>query len=186
MGQHGAGCQPPNPLGPWRASTFEDLTFAEIEARIAACHPDVRALYAYWQSKRHGDAPPRRLDIDPLEVKRCLGTITIVDVVPDARRFVYQLVGTWDVAARGYDPTGKSVAEAFFGGTAEETLSCYEYVVQNRSPFCYRDPYPAPDGKIEQDDIIYLPLSEDGATVTSILVFGHSFRPTRRDSGSAF
>lgn len=127
---------------------------------------------------------PRRSDLDPLEVKSFLGAITIVDVTADARRFVYRLVGTKDVATRGYDPTGKAVAEAFFGGSSEETISCYEYVARTHRPFCYRDPYLAADGKTEQDDIIYLPLSEDGIEVTSIIVFSHSYHGNRRSSGS--
>jgi hypothetical protein len=169
------------------APLFKDITAAEIQARIAACHADVLRLYAYWQSKcRPGIVAPRRSDIDPIDIFPLLGNILIVDVVPDDRRFVYRLVGTRDVACRGFDPTGKSVVEAWFGGSLEETLSCYDYVVRQAGPFCYRDPYLAPDGETEQEDIIYLPLSEDGSTVTGILVFSRSITVHRRDAGSRF
>lgn len=104
----------------------------------------------------------------------------LVDVMADERRFVYRLVGTGEVANRGSDPTGKSVPEAFFGGSAEETLACYESVVRNRAPFCYRGDYAAPDGRTETDDIIYLPLSDDGANVNMILVYSHSYSYKRR------
>ena len=165
---------------------FEELSRQDIERRIAASHADVRDIYDYWRSKLTERGLPRRADIDPLEIRRFLGAITIVDVVPDARRFVYRLVGTLDAAIRGYDPTGKSVAEAFFGGTLEETLSCYEYVVRTAGPFCYRDPYPVSDGNFEQDDLIYLPLSDDGCAVSNVLIFCHSYHASRRSGGSAF
>jgi len=165
---------------------FENLGREEIEKRIADSHADVRDLYRYWHFKRGQRLMPRRGDIDPLEIRRFLGAISIVDVVPDPRRFVYRLVGTLDAAIRGYDPTGKSVAEAFFGGTLEETLSCYEYVVRTRAPFCYRDPYPVADGRYEEDDLIYLPLSDDGQAVTNVLVFCHSYHAHRRRGGSSF
>jgi hypothetical protein len=104
----------------------------------------------------------------------------LVDVTADERRFVYRLVGTAEVANRGSDPTGKSVQEAFFGGSVDETLSYYEHVVRCRAPFCYRGDYAAPDGRIETDDIIYLPLSEDGDNVNMILVYSHSYSYKRR------
>jgi hypothetical protein len=123
---------------------------------------------------------PRRADIDPVDIRKFLPMTMLVDVTADERRFVYRLVGTKEVAERGHDPTGKPVLETFFGGSAEEALSCYEYVVRNRAPFCYREPYHAPDGRIETDDIIYLPLSSDGSNVDMILVFTHCYSFRRR------
>jgi hypothetical protein len=164
---------------------FEHITPDEIRGRIGACHTTVQAMYDYWLAKRGSRTMPGRADIEPAEIKRLLPMMVLVDVTTDARRFVYRLVGTQEVAERGADPTGKSVAEAFFGGSLEETLSCYDYVVRNRAPFCYRDPYAASDGQIQNDDIIYLPLSEDGASVNMVLVFTHcrsSWRRTKAGS----
>ena len=152
---------------------FEDITPDEIRERIAACHVNVQAMHDYWLTKRGSRAMPARADIEPAEIKKLLPMMVLVDVTADARRFVYRLVGTQEVAERGTDPTGKSIAEAFFGGSLEETLSCYDYVVRNRAPFCYRDPYAAADGQVQSDDIIYLPLSDDGAGVNMVLVFTH-------------
>jgi len=159
---------------------FEQITPDEIQGRIGACHKTVQTMYDYWLAKRGSRIMPARADLEPAEIKKLLPMMVLVDVTADARRFVYRLVGTQEVAERGADPTGKSVAEAFFGGSLEETLSCYDYVVRNRTPFCYRDPYAAPDGQIQNDDIVYLPLSEDGATVNMILVFTHCRSVWRR------
>ena len=68
--------------------------------------------------------------------------MVLVDVTADARRFVYRLVGTQEVAERGNDPTGKSVAEAFFGGSLEETLSCYAMSFGTRRPSAIAVPMP--------------------------------------------
>lgn len=165
---------------------FRDLTREEIEARISASHADIRSVYDYWKSKCGLRLMPKRTEIDPLEIWRFISSITILDVTTDTRRFVYRLSGAKDIAARGYDPTGKSVAEAFFGGTLEETLSCYQYVVDTRGPFCYRDPYLAPDGRTERDDILYLPLSDDAFTVNNILVFSHSYQRHKREIGPSY
>jgi hypothetical protein len=164
---------------------FEDITPEEIRGRIAACHKNVQAIYDYWLAKRDGRTMPARADLEPAEIKKLLPMTMLVDVTQDERRFVYRLVGTREVAERGSDPTGKSIAEAYFGGSLEETLSCYDYVVRNQAPFCYRDPYAAADGQVQNDDIIYLPLSDDGARVNMVLVYTHcrSFLG-RRKAGS--
>ncbi|HVT51109.1 MAG TPA: PAS domain-containing protein [Dongiaceae bacterium] len=79
----------------------------------ASCHPDILTVLAYWESKRRGRVMPGRDDIDPTELVKYLPYISIIDVVEDPRRFVYRLVGTMEVEVRGFDPTGKAVADGF-------------------------------------------------------------------------
>jgi hypothetical protein len=155
---------------------LERLSPEETEARIAASHADIRAMVGYWRGKAGARRMPCRTDIDPVEIKVFLPRITLVDVVPDARRFVYRLVGTEEVASRGNDPTGRSVAEAYFASSPEESLWYYEYVAQHGEPYCFRGDYRAPDGALEKQDVIFLPLSEDGETVSIILVFYYDYR----------
>ena len=155
---------------------LERMKPEETEARIAACHADIRAMVAYWREKAGPHRMPRRSDIDPGDVVPFLSRITLVDVVPDARRFVYRLVGTEEVANRGNDPTGRSVIEAFFATSAEESLSYYGYVAQYGEPYCFRGDYYAPDGGLEKQDVIFLPLSDDGQSVNMILLFYHDYR----------
>lgn len=163
---------------------LERVSPEETEAQIAAAHPDIRAMFDYWRRKAGVRRMPNRADIDPSEIKSFLPRITLVDVVPDARRFVYRLVGTEEVASRGMDPTGRSVVEAYFASSAEESLMYYEYVARFAEPYCYRGAYRAPDGAEEKQDVVFLPLSEDGATVNIILVFyfDYKFHPRVEDS----
>jgi hypothetical protein len=158
---------------------YEDVAEADVQRRIAACHDSVRSLYAYWRSKCNGRSMPSRADIDPADFRRHLPSITLVDVVADARRFVYRLVGTQEVVGRGCDPTGRSVRDAFYSESREAALASYEYVVRTRRPFCFRDPYVTSDGWHEEEDTIYLPLSPDGVAVNMVLVYTRSaqFRP---------
>jgi len=163
---------------------YEDVSEEEVEHRIISSHESVRAVVAYWRKKCGGGLMPRRADIDPADLKPYLPCIILVDVVPDERRFVYRLVGTHEVAGRGFDPTGLSVREAFYAESEEAGLSTYEYVVRERRPFCFRDPYVTPDNWYEHEDTVYLPLSADGTVVNMILVYSHSldFKPRIIDS----
>lgn len=141
------------------------------------CHRDTVTLYRYWRAKCRGGRLPARADIDPVELPpRLLPGITLVDVVPDARRFVYRLVGTGEVEVRGMDPTGRPVAECFFGFSVDDALSCYTKVVETRAPFLDATPFTATNGQYVSEETIFLPLSADGINVNMVLVFAHCSR----------
>ena len=133
----------------------------------------IKMMYRYWCSKCRGNALPRRADIDPTELPPgFLPHITIVEVVPDKRRYVYRLVGTKEVELRGQDPTGKSVIEAFFGPSVEDALKCYDTAVITRLPYYDNQPFNSADGHYTDDEDLFLPLSDDGQTINRVLVFG--------------
>ena len=143
---------------------------------LARSSAAIKQVYGYWRSKCEGDRMPRRRDIDPVEIPRLLPHLTIVEVVPDERRYVYRLVGTKEVEIRGRDPTGKSVLDGFFGPSLDDALSCYDTVVASRRPHYDDSPYVTPNGRFSDDETLFLPLSEDGENVSRILVFG-TFSP---------
>ncbi len=116
---------------------------------------------------------PGRRDIDPVEMKPWLAHLILVDVLAEEPRFVYRLVGTGEVAQRRRDPTGKPVSEAFFASEADQALAHYEHVVTSGNPFFWNSPYSTSTGRTAHDDILFLPLSDDGITVNMIMVFTH-------------
>lgn len=135
---------------------------------------NVRALYFYWRAKCRDGRLPRRADIDPTEIPSLLPYLTIVEVVPDQRQYVYRLVGTKEVEIRGQDPTGKSVAEAYYGPSVEDSYASYERTVATAQPFYDDSPFQGPDGRYKDDEMLFLPLSEDGETVTRIILISQS------------
>jgi hypothetical protein len=141
----------------------------------AHCNENTLAIYAYWLQKYGERRMPARSDVDPTTMPRqALPGVSIVEVVPDERRYVYRLVGTGEVEVRGHDPTGESVKEAFFGPSAEDALACYDRVVSTRAPFLDAMPFTSPSGRYVTVETLFLPLSEDGTNVTKILVFSPS------------
>lgn len=143
----------------------------EDPAWLARASASIRAMYGYWKSKCVGDRLPRRADIEPLDFPRLLPHITLVEVVADERRYVYRLVGTKEVEVRGRDPTGKSVIDGFFGPSLADALRCYDTVVATKRPFYDDAPYITPDRRYSDDESLFLPLADDGATVNRIMVF---------------
>lgn len=150
------------PLTAWSPELLDD------------CHASLRQLYAYWDARRGARAMPARGDLDPIDLKALLPMLILIDVVADARRYTYRLVGTQEVEMRGRDPTGKSILEAFYGETAEDTIFYLDRVVQTREPVLYRGTYQPLTTRTQRDDVLYLPLSKDGETVNMIVLLSHT------------
>lgn len=136
----------------------------------STCHPDMLWMLSYWEAKCRGRRMPSRADIDPVDLKPHLPHITLVDVVADDRRYVYRLIGTREVELRGYDPTGRSVLDAYFAASVEAALANYDAARDTRAPHYVADPYQVVDRYIGEEDL-FLPLSNDGETVNMIMVF---------------
>ena len=151
------------------------MTQAENPEWLTRASDPIKVMYQYWLSKCRNDAPPRRSDIDPVDIQpKFLPHIVIVEVVPDARRYVYRLVGSKQVTDRGGDPTGKSVVEAFIGPSVEDALGCYDAAVSTRRPHYDYQPFVTKDGRHPDDEMLFLPLSDDGKIINRVLVFGSS------------
>jgi hypothetical protein len=143
-------------------------------------------VFHYWDDKRGGRVMPLRSDIDPNEMRRHLPGIMLIEVKRDPLDFIYRLVGTREVAARGNDPTGKRVADSWFGSNAKDVVANYERVVESRSFLYDFDKFVRPGGRRVQDESLFLPLATDGDEVGQIMVYsfyGDSWagsRPTAR------
>jgi hypothetical protein len=140
--------------------------------------PLLAELFRYWDQRRAGRAMPARGDIGPEDFRRQLPGILLVDVEGEDEAgigiFRYRLVGTGEVALRGHDPTGKLVQHGFFGPSLQDVLDCYE-TVRRDCTFLY-DPlrYRTPEGKWADEHTLFLPLSEDGVSVSQILVYSET------------
>lgn len=141
---------------------------------LADCHASLRQLYAYWDARRGERVMPARSDLDPVDLKQLLPMLILIDVVADARRYVYRLVGTREVEMRGRDPTGKSILDAYYAESAEDTTLYLDRVVQTREPVLYRGTYQPLTTRTQRDDVLFLPLSKDGDAVNMIMLLSHT------------
>ena len=132
---------------------------------------DLQPVFRYWDEKRGARRMPRRADIDPVDIVQLLPAVMIVDVVADDRRYVYRLVGTREVEARGRDPTGRPVAEAFIGSSRERVLANYDQVQLTGRPHIDTGTVVTVQDRLDDSHVIFLPLSEDDQTVSQILVY---------------
>ena len=91
-------------------------------------------LFHYWHGKRQGRAMPARSDIDPIEMKRWLGNLLLVEFPPDPMQYRIRLDGVNLVQFYSTSREGKGV-EAM---TSEEerriVLPQYMTVLEQKQP----------------------------------------------------
>lgn len=148
-------------------------TAQPLSVAAPAYHEDLVAFHTFWQGKCVGREMPARKDFDPIEIVSFLPGITLIDVVDDARRFVYRLLGTREVAMRNADPTGKGVAEGYYATSKEAAFASYEDVVTRRAPRFEQRRFLTPDNRIGHEQTVILPLSDDGETINKMIAYTH-------------
>lgn len=141
-----------------------------------ADHPQLSALFHYWNDKRQGRNMPDRADIDPIEMGgRWLPHLVLSDLRDRATRVRFRLVGTNVVKRFGFDPTGQHMDElsggAYFDALAASHLrsfiervpvyseSRFEWGVNHRLDLCH----------------LLLPLTNGGA-LPGMVLMGLVFR----------
>nr|WP_298686572.1 hypothetical protein [uncultured Dongia sp.] len=151
------------------------------------CYPDTLGFYRYWDSKRvNPDGSRRRMPprsaIDPLEMKRWLPFLQLIEVHegvgdPPQRSLVYRLVGQSEVAVRGFNPTGRTVADCAIGKESSDPMGNYNLVIDGRTPVYDWSKIPHPSGFdgggfLASQECILLPLSDDDDHVNMVITYG--------------
>lgn len=99
--------------------------------------PNMRQLFAYWQSLADGVAPERHL-VEPAAIKRLLPYLMIVEFTEVPFRVRYRLTGTRVDEQTGLNLTGRYLDE-FRHGDGEAAIryleDCYRQCVGTGMPF---------------------------------------------------
>lgn len=112
---------------------------------------------------------PRRRDIEPTEIPRLLPHLQLIEVAEGAARFRYRLTGTALVTAFGREYTGSYLDELFSGEELAYARHVYSTVCARRRPVFLRNRYSTTRDVGMVANRLYLPLSDDGASVNIIL-----------------
>jgi hypothetical protein len=129
----------------------------------------LRALEAYWRSKRHGSTLPARRDIDPWEMRNFLSHVFLVTVTQNPMRFWFRLVGGDVEQEYGEELTNRYLDEIDLDRVRHDVFEDYETAVREARPVYARCNYLKDDGKHLHYERVLLPLSSDGETVDMLL-----------------
>jgi len=132
-------------------------------------HPKIRRMHDYWLAKCAGRPMPSRADIDPLELRDCLGNLCLVEVTGETPpRFRFRLDGSNLVLSTGFDMTGK-----FLDQMPDETYrgfvaAIYRRVLETGVPVFVVNQEDWKDYHLQVNSVT-MPLSSDGARIDAIL-----------------
>jgi hypothetical protein len=130
----------------------------------------LRDGYAYWCRKAAGGKLPCRHDIDPAEIPHLLPHVRLVDVVAPGR-FRYRLVGSETREHHLTNPTGRYVDEMLSPPAGPRVVALYDECVRDRRPLYVEHEFVQPNGLRRLSRVLFTPLSENGTTISQVLVF---------------
>lgn len=130
--------------------------------------PMLRQLYHYWDERRRGRPFPARRDLDPAEFRFALGHVLLIDVLYEPLRFRFRLHGSALALRAGYDMTGRMVDELPGPENRAVLLNRCRDLVATRAPFATRSERMT-DGRIRRYEVLWLPLSDDGESITMLM-----------------
>ena len=140
------------------------------DVRERLCLDEQRELYDHWDAVRGDRLMPKRGEIDPTAIPRALPDLALMDVEGegDALRFKVRLMGT-NLAHRYGERTGYYLEDLQLGGEYDAIYAAYSECVTQRTPHVGAGDYWTADGHHMQVARLFLPLSEDGEHVTTVL-----------------
>lgn len=148
---------------------FQEFSYQAAPDDLA---PELSEFLDYWNEKRGARAMPRRADIDPFELRRHLPYFSLVDVIDGGRDFRFRLLGTGITGHFNRDSTGKMVREAYATAAPEVLawmLDSMNDVVATKRPGLMRGLLRAVMKDHVTFEVLHVPLSEDGETVSMLL-----------------
>ncbi len=136
--------------------------------------PLLAELYAYWSKCRGERFAPARADIDPVDIPHLLPHVALSEIVSDGsghrRRFRYRLAGTQIEERFGCALTNHYLDELKQGQYLAHIVGLYERIIADKVPVYSEGSFSDGDRNTLWAKRLMLPLSEDGATVTMVLV----------------
>ena len=129
-------------------------------------HPELDALYAFWK-QAGGRRLPARAQFPPTRLRRWMGNLAIVRLVPPSGRLRVDLVGTRIVEIAGVDSTGQFLDEIAPPHAVDLLLEPYRTVLDHVEPHYHR--FTPPSRPMTAVHRLLLPLADDGVTIDRIL-----------------
>ncbi len=144
-----------------------EITFDELASK------SFTVLKSYWEGQRAGRFAPAWRDIDLFALGGAVvPLVTVTDVIESPRDFIYRFWGTGHTEIKGVDNTGKSVRDHDPPSLGEIFWHEYDVVVTEKRPVAFRhDIREADDIVPRYQDVLRLPLSDDGVHVTNVISY---------------
>ncbi|HEY4342869.1 MAG TPA: PAS domain-containing protein [Parvibaculum sp.] len=146
-------------LGPRPGTSSVDYEVEEVETPL---HPKNRSLLVYWSGKAGADGFVHRRDIDPVDLKKVLGGLFIVEPIDNGADLLYRLVGSQNERRLGMRCMGRRFTECYASGMAAEQIAFHNRIFAGGEPAFLRGRLLGLDLEYVNFEASYLPLRTDG------------------------
>lgn len=166
------------PFWRWLGVGFVSDAFSAEELPVdpSTFTGDFAWLHGYWTARAGTNGMPAWADIRLVEFPAAiLPWLVVMDVVADARSFVFRYWGTERTNLQGVDMTGKSVKELKIPGLAAAMLHQNERAVAARAPILYLNRFTVPSGLTVRYAALRLPVTDGGERVSKVLALSRFF-----------
>jgi hypothetical protein len=131
------------------------LAIGELKSAV------IRASYEYWLSKCRAGQPPRRADIDPVDVPKLLPYFLLKDVLYEPLDFRYRIVGAVVRAHSRASFIGRLMSDVPDQDEDSDVWRVMQAVVEQRKPALILPPYVGPHKQFRGCEAAVLPLLGD-------------------------
>jgi hypothetical protein len=156
---------------------MEERALSDHRSASEIAEPRLRRFFSYWLDRKGSRRFPARCDIDPLDFPYLLAHMMLIDVLREPLRFWVRVHGTEMVQRAHYDLTRKLIDDLPITGYRNYVIERCRHLVETGEPTLVHHDRVL-DGRHHRYEAIWLPLSDDGKTVTQ-LICGLIYRPVR-------
>jgi|SRR5579859_7468108 len=156
---------------------MEERALFDQHSASEIAEPKLRRFFSYWLDRKGSRRFPARRDIDPLDFPYLLADMMLVDVLREPLRFWVRVHGTEMVQRAQYDLTHKLIQDLPITEYRDYVIQrCHRLVETGEPTVVHHDR--VLDGRRHRYEAIWLPLSDDGRTVTQFIC-GLIYQPQR-------
>jgi hypothetical protein len=136
---------------------------------------ETRRVFESWCHWKPAGRLPRPDEIYPHRLGDVIPSTMVVDVMESEQDYRYRTVGALEAETRCGDPTGLTVRELYRSKPEVMEFCLESYDLASASPWGIIDfsIEASANPRYLELETMFLPLSEDGARVTQILVYSH-------------
>lgn len=134
---------------------------------------ETRRVFDAWLQTSRAEGLPMLADFRLLAIEDLLPSTLIVEVLDDAHDYRYRRCGRREMDVRGEDPTGRTVRQCHQGEILEFVLENYDRVVSAADGLLDLSIDISGNKRFVATEVLFLPFSDVGVTVTDILVYSH-------------
>lgn len=150
----------------------DSLSWRELRpdlAELASGSPLLQQALTMWTARCHDGLIPGRRDFAAEELMRLRGSISLIDVEDEPRRYRFRLIGARIAERLGRDSTGRYLDELYSAETYDLAVAGYEACVRDRTPVGAQGRMVHANKDFVPFTAIDFPLASDGRRVDMIM-----------------